>query len=190
MQVQKQPYLPLRGRYYHAAMDINQLHAGADYPELRPTYVIFICTFDYYEMEEPIYFFEKYDVKKSLPYGDGTFTIILNTTCPKEKVPTSLRKFFSYVISQEIPSNDSFIEQIHHLVEELNGRKEIEQIMTLEEELDVRYSIGKKEGLAEGREEGKKDAASDTARKMKVDGLNAEVISKYTGLSIEEIEKI
>ncbi len=28
--------------------------------------------------------------------------------------------------------------------------------MTLEEELDVRYSIGKKEGLAEGREEGKK----------------------------------
>ncbi|MFQ7737982.1 MAG: hypothetical protein ACLRJC_10295, partial [Emergencia timonensis] len=63
-------------------------------------------------------------------------------------------------------------------------------IMTLEEELDVRYSIGKKEGLAEGREEGKKDAAFDTARKMKVDGLNAEVISKYTGLSIEEIEKI
>ena len=76
------------------------------------------------------------------------------------------------------------------MVAELNGRKEIEQIMTLEEELDVRYSIGKKEGLAEGREEGKKDAASDTARKMKVDGLNAEVISKYTGLSIEEIEKI
>lgn len=30
--------------------------------ELRPTYVIFICTFDYYGIEEPIYFFEKYDV--------------------------------------------------------------------------------------------------------------------------------
>ena len=58
MQVQKQPYLPLRGRYYHAAMDINQLHAGADYTELRPSFIIFICTFDYYEMEEPIYFFE------------------------------------------------------------------------------------------------------------------------------------
>ncbi len=42
--------------------------------------------------------------------------------------------------------------------------------------------------LRDGR--GQKDAASDTARKMKVDGLNAEVISKYTGLSIEEIEKI
>ena len=190
MQVLKQSYLPLRGRYYHAAMDINQLHAGADYTELRPSFIIFICTFDYYEMEEPIYFFEKYDVKKSLPYGDGTFTIILNTTCPKEKVPTSLRKFFSYVISQEIPSNDSFIEQIHHLVEELNGRKEIEQIMTLEEELDVRFSIGKKEGLSEGRKEGEKNALCETARKMKAKGFEANDIAEITGLSLEEIEKI
>ena len=70
--------------------------------------------------------------------------------------------------------------------------------MTLEEELDVRYSIGKKEGLeeglAEGREkglaEGKKDAACDTARKMKADGLDAGIIAKYTGLSIEEIKKL
>ena len=182
MQVQKQPYLPLRGRYYHAAMDINQLHAGADYPELRPTYVIFICTFDYYGMEEPIYFFEKYDVKKSLPYGDGTFTIILNTTCPIEKVPNPLKEFFGYVRSQETEGNDPFIGQIHQMVAELNGRKEIEQIMTLEEELDVRYSIGKKEG--------REDEKKDTARKMKADGLDDEIISKYTGLSIEEIEKL
>ena len=182
MQVLKQSYLPLRGRYYHAAMDINQLHAGADYPELRPTYVSFICTFDYYGMEEPIYFFEKYDVKKSLPYGDGTFTIILNTTCPKEKVPEPLRDFFGYLSSQETEGDDPFIGQIHQMVEDLNGRKEIEQIMTLEEELDVRYSIGKKEG--------REDEKKDTARKMKADGLDDEIISKYTGLSIEEIEKL
>ena len=182
MHVQKQSYLPLRGRYYHAAMDINQLHAGADYPELRPTYVIFICTFDYYGMEEPIYFFEKYDVKKSLPYGDGTFTIILNTTCPKEKVPEPLRDFFGYLSSQETEGDDPFIGQIHQMVEDLNGRKEIEQIMTLEEELDVRYSIGKKEG--------REDEKKDIARKMKADGLDDEIISKYTGLSIEEIEKL
>ena len=30
----------------------------------------------------------------------------------------------------------------------------------------------------------------DTARKMKADGLDDEIISKYTGLSIEEIEKL
>lgn len=125
-----------------------------------------------------------------MPYGDETYTVILNTTCPKEKVPTSLRKFFSYVNSQEIPSNDSFIEQIHHLVEELNGRKEIEQIMTLEEEMDVRFSIGKKEGLSEGRKEGEKNALCETARKMKAKGFEANDIAEITGLSLEEIEKI
>ena len=95
-------------------------------------------------------------MKNALPYGDETYTVILNTTCPKEKVPTSLRKFFSYVNSQEIPSNDSFIEQIHHLVEELNGRKEIEQIMTLEEEMDVRFSIGKKRDFQKDAKKAKK----------------------------------
>ena len=55
-------------------------------------------------------------------------------------------------------------------------------IKTLEEELDVRYSIGKKEG--------REDEKKDTARKMKADGLDDEIISKYTGLSIEEIEKL
>ena len=88
--------------------------------------------------------------------------------------------------SQETEGNDPFVGQIHQMVAELNGRKEIEQIMTLEEELDIRYKIGKKDGLAEGREEGKRD----DARKMKADGLDAEIISKYTGLPVEEIEKL
>ena len=129
-------------------------------------------------------------MKNALPYGDETHTVILNTTCQKEKVPTSLRKFFSYVISREIPSNDSFIEQIHHLVEELNGRKEIEQIMTLEEELDVRFSIGKKEGLSEGRKEGEKNALCEAARKMKAKGFEANDTAEITGLSLDAIEKI
>ena len=43
---------------------------------------------------------------------------------------------------------------------------------------------GKKEGIKEGIKEGK----LDDARKMKADGLSVELISKYTGLTPEEIE--
>lgn len=198
MQVQQQSYLPLRGRYYQAAMDINQLHAGAEYSELKPSYVIFLCTFDYYGMDEPCYFFEKFDVKNSLPYGDGTYTIILNTRCPREKVPSPLKEFFSYVNDQEVSEDDPFIERIHRLVEELNGRKEIEQIMTLEEELEVRYNIGKKEGrqegLAEGRQEGltegEQNAARKAARRMKAKCFDEKDIAEITGLTKEEISKL
>lgn len=62
--------------------------------------------------------------------------------------------------------------------------------MTLEEEMDVRFSIGKKEGLSEGRKEGEKNALCETARKMKAKGFEANDIAEITGLSLEEIEKI
>jgi len=46
------------------------------------------------------------------------------------------------------------------------------------------------EGKIEGKIEGEKNKAIETAIKMKKDNLNIEIISKYTGLSIEEAEKL
>ncbi len=49
---------------------------------------------------------------------------------------------------------------------------------------------GEQKGLIKGKIEGEQKKAVETARKMKQDGLSAEVIAKYTNLSIEEIEKL
>ena len=46
----------------------------------------------------------------------------------------------------------------------------------------------KAEGLAEGEAIGAQKTAMENARKMKSDGMSAELISKYTGLSVEEID--
>ena len=51
-------------------------------------------------------------------------------------------------------------------------------------------NTAKKEGKEEGRAEGKAEANMDNARKMKADGMPTELIAKYTGLTIEEIEKL
>lgn len=48
----------------------------------------------------------------------------------------------------------------------------------------------KGEGRIEGRAEGEKMKAIESARKMKADNLPVEVISKYTGLTAEEIETL
>ena len=45
-------------------------------------------------------------------------------------------------------------------------------------------------GREEGREEGRNDEKLDTARRMKNDGMPVELISKYTGLTVNEIERI
>ena len=49
---------------------------------------------------------------------------------------------------------------------------------------------GKAEGRVEGRAEGKVEAKHAIARGMKADGMPVEAIAKYTGLSVDEIEKL
>lgn len=57
---------------------------------------------------------------------------------------------------------------------------------------------GREEGLKEGREEGRKEGREEgqqseklrAARKMKDDGMSVDLIAKYTGLTIEQIENL
>ncbi|MDE6821915.1 hypothetical protein [Bacteroides acidifaciens] len=49
---------------------------------------------------------------------------------------------------------------------------------------------GHEEGLEEGLKKGREEEKMEIVRKMKSDGLSDDVIAKYTGLPIEEIERI
>lgn len=49
---------------------------------------------------------------------------------------------------------------------------------------------GKIEGRIEGKIEGKIEKSRQIAVEMKADGMSAELIAKYTGLSIEEIDRL
>ena len=61
MQVEKDPDLAKRSRYYHSSMDTNFLQKGHAYKELKPGYVIFICLHDPFQMGEAVYHFEQFD---------------------------------------------------------------------------------------------------------------------------------
>jgi predicted transposase YdaD len=50
--------------------------------------------------------------------------------------------------------------------------------------------IGEEKGIKIGEEKGKGDKAKETAKRMLEDGLPIEAISKYTGLTREEIERL
>lgn len=58
---------------------------------------------------------------------------------------------------------------------------------------DVLYTSrmeGKAEGRAEGRAEGERDKAMESARRMKADGMSADLIAKYTGLEVEVVDRL
>ena len=60
----------------------------------------------------------------------------------------------------------------------------------LKEGLEKGLEEGHEKGLKEGLEKGREEEKIEIVRKMKSDGLLDDVISKYTGLPIEEIERI
>ena len=49
---------------------------------------------------------------------------------------------------------------------------------------------GLAQGRAEGRAEGIEDNKRDNAMRMKADGMSAELIAKYTGLSVDVINSL
>ena len=56
--------------------------------------------------------------------------------------------------------------------------------------LDEERKLGREEGKEEGIKEGIKETKISMAKNMKNDKVDLNTISKYTGLSIEEIEKL
>ena len=189
MQVENRKDLPFRSRYYSAALDVKNLKKGAEYTSLNPSYIIFICQFDYFGIDEAVYFFQRMDPQKSLPLGDDSYIIIINTRC-RHKVPESLKALFDYINEGRVCTEDNFIEKVHNKVVELQQDEEVAQIMTMEEEYERRNTAARREGLEQGRAEGDAAATLRLARTMKAEGESIEKISKYTGLTAEEIEEL
>ena len=52
------------------------------------------------------------------------------------------------------------------------------------------YKMGKAEGRVEGRAEGMEENKRENARRMKADNMPAELIAKYTGLTVETINSL
>ena len=202
MQVEKEPELPKRSRYYHTSMDTHFLKKGRDYKDLQPSYVIFICMKDPFEMGEAIYQFQMIDKNLQLQLDDETYTIILAIDCPKGKIPRELETFFTYVEREEVDENDDFVKRIHEKVEEVNRDTEVTEIMTIEEEMNIRWHYGYDEGEAAGLEKGRSEGEAiglekgaahekrEIAKNLKDLGVGLNEIIKATGLSAEEVEEL
>ena len=72
--------------------------------------------------------------------------------------------------------------------------RHLDNVVILQDNISTARGEGRMEGRAEGREEGRAEGRAEgiaeTARKMKEGGLPIEQISKFTGLSIEEISNL
>lgn len=147
--------LAKRSRYHQAEMDVSSLKPGDDFNDLKPGYVIFICTFDPFGEGLYRYTFEERCLERNIKLGDETRKIFLNTKGKNEKeVPKELIHFLKYVenSTDDYVSGikDDSIERLHEKVTALKRWRGLEaKYMTFEELLKRRESKGRIEGVAE-----------------------------------------
>ena len=186
MQTSDGSELDIRARYYHANMDLDFLEQGQPYKDLKPSYVIFICTFDHFNMDEPVYFFRSWDVEKSLPLKDLSYTIMLNTKCSPEKVPKALKPFYEYLNDPKKNQASELTRMIDERVRKFNSNEWRKRYMTFEYILNERG----RESEAIGFEKGAAQKQREIAKNLKQAGIPVEVIAENTGLSAEEVEAL
>ena len=157
--------LPLRTRYYQSLISMDMLRRGMDYPELRKSYVVFICTFDPYGKGLPVYHFT-YRCKEdnSLPMGDLTENIFLNAKAADNTNDKELAAFLRYVNSGLAQS--AFTQEIDEETERVkNDTKWRERTVTWE--MDMRI-MGKR-FLEKGRKEGREEEREEMAQILRED---------------------
>ncbi|MBQ6833823.1 MAG: Rpn family recombination-promoting nuclease/putative transposase [Lachnospiraceae bacterium] len=165
MQTVPKAELGKRARYYHSQIDMEMLEAGAEYPELANSYVIFICDFDPFGWGKYRYTFRNLCLEEELAeLNDGCETIFLSTKGTNdEDVPPALRRFLKYVGADQSSSTedfeDEFVAQLQKTVKHVKESRRMEGRYMLTELL---MQDERRVGRIEGREAGKLEARRDS----------------------------
>ena len=154
MQTRNHRNIPKRTRYYQGIVDLNQIQAGADYCDLKGSYIIFINTFDMYGHGFPIYTFEYFCREdKSIPMRDEAIKVFVNATSKQTNMSSELRSFLDYLVSG-LPCSE-LTGRIESKVERARSNDDWEvSYMTLADKYKEMFEDGKEEGLAEGLAKG------------------------------------
>ena len=175
--------LPLRTRYYQNIIGTNMLRRGMHYRELRKAYVIFICTFDPFGADLPVYHFT-YRCKENgnLQMGDLTENIFLNVKAADKTDDEDLAAFLRYVNGQR--ATTSFTRMLDKEATRIKNNDDWRlKAMTLDMEIqDMKKRIAKRE-----REKGKQERSLEIAKAMLADGMEISKVAKLTNLSVKEV---
>ncbi len=102
MQTGNEANLPKRARYYGEGLDCDQLEKAQDYNKLRPTYVIFIYTFDPFGQDQYYYSFEKRCAEvDDLKLGDASYKLFFNAMGHKGAISDELKALLDYFLAPE-----------------------------------------------------------------------------------------
>lgn len=176
----------MRARYYASSNDVTALKPGNNYHELKNLTIIFLCTFDPFEMGYAKYIVKERvfsdndcskDITADVEYDSNVTKIFFNASeyILKKNVSEGMDNVIKLIVTDM--ADDGFTRKLKKSVKDVVNTKG-DEIMTLQEHIkDV-------ERITEMRN------SIEIAKRMLDDGEPIEKIVKYTNLSIDQIEKL
>lgn len=187
MQTTRLPALPQRARLYQAQLDINQLERGSNYDQLRPSFVIFICTFDPFGRGQYRYSFQNMCAEEDMPLGDGAHKLFFSTVGTKGDISNELRQVLTYINNPLAAAAAGIQLPLLQKIDRAVGEAKMDDewrrnYMTNQIHLRDAHLIGRTEGRAEREQE--------IVRRMFQSGATEKYIVGITGLSPEYVRSL
>jgi predicted transposase/invertase (TIGR01784 family) len=190
MQTTAYKELPKRSRYYQGVIDLNMIEKGEPYDILKESYVIFICTFDFFGKNKCIYEFENLCIDDcGIKLNDGTHKIFLNTKGDKSDINKELKSLLEYFDGSE-PESELTRRIDRKVIAARKNERWRREYMSLQMEMNLKYREGLKAGEEKGRALGQSEGKIETQKN--INRLNKILLSekRYDDLekSAQDIE--
>lgn len=205
IQVKNEYNMIKRSLYYWSKLFESQIVEGDNYDKLERTICINILDFKYLKNDN---FHNAYRLKEIKTNEELTDTMELHfIEIPKlktyndtDEVVDMLEAWISFIkepdskIVDKLEMSKSEIKEAKAQLIKMSGdskeRERYEKRMESILEKNSSIQSAEKKGREEGKKEGKKEGKEEVAQILILDGLDDELISKYTGLSLEEIKEL
>lgn len=172
--------LPKRTRYYQAMIDMDVLEKGADYNELKKTFIIFICTFDLFGRGLPIYTFSNQcEELPDLHLDDEATKVFLNSKFIESPDDPDIAAFLRYVDGHA--AEGDFTTEVDQEAQAIKSHDETRrEYMTFKMEIERQRRDAASEATKQEREKGITNLIM-TLRELAIDKTTAvnQVMSKY-----------
>lgn len=201
--------LPKRVRFYHSKIDAESLASGNDYSCLKRVIIIFISSYDPFELERMVYTIKNCCIEEpEMLYEDDAKTIFLYTRGTKGNPPEELKNLLHYLEeTKKENANSAKLKDIHRMVETVRHNKEVSwqymkwvemERFAIEKGWSEGMAKGIEEGMVKGIEEGREQGIKQgqiinnihIIRKSISKDIPSDIMSDFLELELDEIEKI
>lgn len=155
IQTTNQRDLERRSRYYQQKIDARTLRKGTNYKNLPDSYVIFVCTFDYFNRGLALY--RKKSVIEDCPdveYNDGSHVIFLNSEFTANNASHPIGEFLKFIKTNDssAPYESELVKKVVSAVNEVRGDADKEgSYMTWAMKVEEIRAEARAEALKEGQ---------------------------------------